>query len=137
MFVDDSIVDFIKVNQPYWQMYKGMVRLLASIFNKVWFPNEYLDGVHVIDHKFSVAEAFCNYVPVKVVANRNNLEVITAKVNIEKGASCSIGLDELYASVVYDEQYVRMVDRVTSAKDIETIERWQAAVRSAKGCHRI
>lgn len=51
-----------------------------------------------LDHKFSIRWAFELNIPVYIVANKNNLEIITEQANTSKGANCSVTLDELYNS---------------------------------------
>jgi transposase-like protein len=48
-----------------------------------------------LDHKYSIFEGYRNSVDVKVIASKENLEVIPSKENLSKQQRCSIPLDEL------------------------------------------
>ena len=54
-----------------------------------------------LDHKYSIYEGFKNDVPIKVIASKENLEMIPYIENLIKGVKCSITLDELYHKTGY------------------------------------
>lgn len=49
-----------------------------------------------LDHKFSVANGFLNNIPIYIIADISNLEIIPAQENLTKHATNSIELVELY-----------------------------------------
>jgi hypothetical protein len=54
-----------------------------------------------LDHKYSIYEGFKNNIPVKVIASKENLEMIPYLENLIKGIKCSITLDELFCKTEY------------------------------------
>lgn len=86
-----------------WKLYNRKVRTLTERiyrkYKKTINPNDLprlqgLKGYH-LDHRFSVFEGFKNNIPPYVVANINNLQIVTGSDNITKGPLSSIGLYEL------------------------------------------
>jgi hypothetical protein len=107
-----------------FNFYSAKVRLLANIFNPRWFPIEYKDGVHQIDHKFSVSDGFKHCVPLQVIGNINNLQVLTKTENLSKNTSSCITIQELYNTAAFDPQYLSMVVKLDGAKNMDALKRW-------------
>ena len=47
------------------------------------------------NHRFSVSAGYHNRIPLEVISNRNNLELLAPRENMRKGKRCSISLTEL------------------------------------------
>jgi hypothetical protein len=58
-------------------------------------------GTYHLDHKYSIAEGFKNNVPVHIIGNIANLEMISARNNLSKCRACSIDLDTLINNLVW------------------------------------
>jgi hypothetical protein len=83
-----------------WERYKFLVwffteknykkyRTLINPLNKSRGNNYHLD------HKFSISEGFRKNISPKIIASKENLEILTKKENCSKQTKCSIQLDEL------------------------------------------
>ena len=75
--------------------YKRRARLLSAIMIPTWFP-EYDPAIHELDHKFSVSSGYQNQIPLEIISNRNNLQLLSPMENGRKGKKCSISVEELF-----------------------------------------
>ncbi len=88
-----------------WSLYKRNVHNLTKknyrkykkIINSKNLPRG--RGEYHLDHKFSVYEGFKNNIAPYIIANVNNLQMLSEFNNGSKGANCSITLKELYSSI--------------------------------------
>ena len=48
------------------------------------------------DNKYSIYQGFKDNVPIEVIGNIVNLEIINSRVNMSKNIKCSINLEDLY-----------------------------------------
>lgn len=111
------------------KLYTVKARLLAAIFNPKWFPEQYKDGIHEIDHKFSIAAGFYKKVPLYAIGNRGNLHPVLIAENRTKRGSCSITLKALVASARYDDEYLRISGRIDAVPTIAKLRRWYTIYR--------
>lgn len=108
-------------------MYELKGRLLSTIF-KPQYIGPYDKTAYQVDHKFSLKMAFRRGVPLRYVANKGNLQLLTTRDNRIKGSKCSIGLSELYATYQADPKLERMAGLLESMNDIEQLRRLQKTV---------
>lgn len=105
-----------------WGTYEMKARLLGLIYKPIWFqdaPYEY----H-LDHVFSLYRGFQLSVPLSIICNRGNLQMIDSITNKRKGQSCWITLQQLYEwQQPMDSTYETIVGMV-EPQDHTTIKRW-------------
>lgn len=89
---DEELSDF--------QLYKRKVRELSELNYREYFyeinPNKLKRGFgYDLDHKYSIFQGFKDCIPIHIIANYKNLEVIESKLNKSKCGKCSITLEEI------------------------------------------
>lgn len=87
-------------------LYELRARTLTTLFKYRYFPT-YNKTTHQLDHKFSIRKAYYRQVPLQVLCNRNNLQLLTTEANRRKGECCSISIDQLFKTVHNDPQLER------------------------------
>ncbi len=125
---DDVCGDCRKKKREEWEatpagIYASKARLISTIFRKQWF-GEIDPSKLQIDHRFSLAMGFRRDVPLEVISNRQNLQLLTPMENRRKGQKCSIGLAQLYADFVPDAAHKRICQMVDAVNDPERLRRW-------------
>ncbi len=103
-------------------IYELQSRLLVAIFRTSWFPR--YDELWHIDHKFSITAGFEHNVPLNVINNRNNLDLILKSENLRKGSDCSITKQQLYETFLPDPKLDYWVSKIEPVKNRETLRRW-------------
>ena len=82
-------------NKNDWYMYRDLVRKYTEK-HALYLDNSYKRGKEFhLDHKYSIKEGFDNNIPIYLIANKNNLQIIEAEKNIKKNKKCSISIEEL------------------------------------------
>jgi hypothetical protein len=73
-----------------WKLYSTQARLISSICRAKWFV---VPRGHHLDHRYSVYAGWKDGVPLRVLCNRNNLEILTIAANRRKHTKCSISIE--------------------------------------------
>lgn len=96
---DEDIQKFEKYSKQVRALTAKNYRLYKEIIN----PKNLQKGVttYHIDHKYSIYEGFKNNVDFKVIASKENLQIIKASENLSKQSNCSITLHELLVKTEY------------------------------------
>ena len=105
-----------------WELYSLKARLITTIFKGKWIG--YYANTMQLDHKFSIRRGYEHHIPIAIISNRNNLELIGKRENIRKGTRCSITLDRLYDTYLPDARVDYYVEEIRH-HDAETLDRWQ------------
>lgn len=114
-------------------IYELQARLVMSIYRRYWFPN--VDPSEFqIDHKFSIRNGYRLDVPLRVITNRANLQLLTPTQNRKKGSKNSIGLAQLFREAVTDKQHSRWCEIIGRQTNPETLRRWAKYVREKYKC---
>lgn len=78
--------------------YKNLRRFGKKQFGENWRKYKKSNNLHV-DHNYSVKEGFDNNVKIEIIANINNLRLISQFDNLSKGKRCDITLNELLSKI--------------------------------------
>lgn len=89
---DHQLTDF--------QLYKRKVRELTEINYRKYFyqinPNKLPRGKGFdLDHKYSIVQGFKDCIPVHIISNHKNLEIMESKLNKSKCGKCSVTIEEI------------------------------------------
>lgn len=113
------------------RIYSEKARLICGIMAFTWFP-DYDKAEFHIDHKFSISEGFKQRIPLWIISNRNNLELLPKVENLRKNSKCSIGYDELIATA---DPSIKTVAAMVAKLSITNLRRMEDKV-IAKGIKR-
>lgn len=83
--------EFRKYSTAVWKETKKFIKELENFDKRGRNQDEY----HC-DHKYSIYQGFKDNVPIEVIGNIVNLEMINSRVNMSKNIKCSINLEDLY-----------------------------------------
>ena len=86
--------------QEEFKKYKRRVRYLTEKINLekllgIQSKNRKQNKIH-IDHIYSIGEGFRNNIPPEIIADPNNLQLLSEKDNISKGMRSDISIEQLY-----------------------------------------
>lgn len=90
-------------------LYEARVRLLALIFGPIWFGDY---APLQLDHRFSIKKGYQRRVPLRIIANPNNLQLLTATQNRQKGSRCSISIFQLNNEAQVSPELHRAAEQV-------------------------
>ncbi len=79
-----------------YRIYSTSVRKLTKEQELSTLPdiNKRGNGFH-LDHKYSIFEGFKNNIPIHIIGDISNLEILSQKANCKKGGTCSIDIKTL------------------------------------------
>jgi hypothetical protein len=103
------------------RIYSEKARLICGIMSFTWFPDYDKTEFH-IDHKFSISEGFKQQIPLWIIGNRNNLELLPKVENMQKGSKCSISYDELIATA---DPRIKTVAAMVAQLSVTNLRRMQ------------
>jgi hypothetical protein len=95
-----------------WGLYVYKVKKLTEQQNLHLLPNiekrgpVEKEGSYHLDHKFSIFEGFKNNIPIYIIGNIHNLEMIPAKENISKNSKCTTSIEEILTLINKNELYI-------------------------------
>lgn len=112
-------------------LYETRARLLSTMWKPIWFPSYDKDN-YKVDHKFSIHSGYQCDVPLAIIGNRNNLQLLTTYQNRVKGNRCSVSKDSLYETYLPCAQLERVAALLENCRDPATLKRWTLAA-IAKG----
>lgn len=83
-----------------FQLYKRKVRELTEINYRKYFyiinPNKLQRGLgYDLDHKYSIFQGFKDCIPIHIISNYKNLEILESKLNKAKCGKCSVTIEEI------------------------------------------
>ena len=87
--------------QGFW-LYRRIIENTTNVeynkFKNKINPSNLIRGIkkYHLDHKYSVAEGFKNNIPIYIISNYKNLQMLYYKDNIRKNNQCSITKKELF-----------------------------------------
>lgn len=120
--VDCRVAEKLKHEATPLGLYGLKARLLATICRHRWFGN-YDIGNYQIDHKFSIRKGYQRNIPLSIIANRENLQLLTIAENRRKGSACSIGIGQLTREA-NTREIERMACLLDSVDDSAKLRRW-------------
>lgn len=88
----------------------------------IWFGS-YNPDLYQVDHRYSIYQGFLHNVPLNIISNRNNLELVPRRFNHDKGRGCSISRNELYATYLPNPKIDRLVAIAMKTDDEELLIR--------------
>lgn len=96
----EDLPDFKHYQRCVWKVTNAQKLEMLENYDKRGRADLKEDAYH-LDHKFSIKKAFELNIPVYIVGNIKNLEMIHHSKNCTKQDECSITLDKLYEDVIY------------------------------------
>ena len=129
----------ITKNRKKWtkdfRLYQLRARLITAIFRHLWFPTYDRDEKQ-LDHKFSIYFGWKNHIPIEIISNRNNLELVAKRENIKKSSGCSTTLGELHTNYLPNDKVSRIAGILNAIDDEEKLWRISLLVHEQyKNCN--
>jgi len=88
----ESKNDFEHYTQKVWKETRKQPLYTLKNIEKRGHANK---GKYHLDHKFSIKEGFNKNIPIHIIGNIKNLEMVLGRNNISKGKKCSTTINEI------------------------------------------
>lgn len=92
----DKKEDYVQYYQKVWRLTNRQNISILENFKLRGMANQ---GKYHLDHKFSINEGFKQNIPIHIIGNIENLQMITGRNNLSKGKKCSITIDNLLKNI--------------------------------------